>query len=448
MSDTPRAAVVLRPGDPGYDAELAGFQTGFPVRPELVVGAADAGETAAAVAHAAARGLPVAVQATGHGLAGAIEGGVLITTRRMDGVRIDPVARTARIGAGVSWARVVAAAAPYGLAPLNGSSPGVGAVSYLLGGGLGLLAREYGYAADHVRAFGLVTADGRSRRVTAADEPELFWALRGGGPGLGVVTEVETGLVPVARLYGGSLLFDCSGDGAGARADEVVAAYLEWTRGLPDTLTSGVSVLVFPDLPMVPEFLRGRYTVSVRVAYTGTAAEGERLVAPLRALGPVLADSLREMPYTDSAAIHSDPEQPHAYYGDSAMIRTPDAGTVRELLAATGPAAPVMCVVQLNHLGGALAKEPDVPGAVPHREAEFLVRLLSPLAGTDRAALRALYGPVLGALAPLTVGRSRNFSFGDGARAEGLHGAGTADRLAGLRSVYDPANLFGRGLGV
>ncbi|GGT56004.1 hypothetical protein GCM10014713_57230 [Streptomyces purpureus] len=140
MSALPLAAPhVLLPGDPGHDEELTGFQTGFSLRPHLIVAATSADDVRAAVAHAAELGLPVGVQATGHGLPGDAEGGVLISTRRMDGVRIDAERRTVRVEAGVRWGAVVAAAAPYGLAPLNGSAPGVGAVSYTLGGGLGIL---------------------------------------------------------------------------------------------------------------------------------------------------------------------------------------------------------------------------------------------------------------------------------------------------------------------
>lgn len=153
----------------------SGFQTGFAIRPDLVVEAARAEDVRAAVADAAARGLPVHVHATGHGQPGAIEGGVLISTRRMDSVEIDPVRRTARIGAGVTWGQVIEASVPYGLAPLNGSSPSVGAVSYTLGGGLPVLAREFGYAADHVQALDVVTADGVLRRVSRPHEPDLFW---------------------------------------------------------------------------------------------------------------------------------------------------------------------------------------------------------------------------------------------------------------------------------
>lgn len=440
MSDSSLTGLtyVFRPGEPGYEEEVTGFQLGFTPRPEVVVGATGTDDVRAAVAHAAASGLPVGVQATGHGVPAAAEGAVLITTKRMDGVRIDPGARTATIEAGVRWRQVVEAAAPYGLAPLNGSAPGVGAVSYLLGGGLGLLAREFGYAADHVRALDVVTADARPRHVTPEADPDLFWALLGGGHNFGVVTAVEVGLVPVARLYGGALLFD------GGLREEVVRTYLDWVETVPDTLTSSLAVMVYPDLEQVPAFLRGRYTLSIRVAFTGDEAEGERLVAPLRAIGPVITDSLREMPYTESATIHSDPEFPHAYWGDSAMLSGLDAPTLTELLELTGPGAPTMCIVQLNALGGALAKEPSVPNSVPHRGAAFLIRGLSPLAGPDLGTVRELYGRFFGRLAPMTVGRSLNFVFADGARTEGLYDGATARRLAGLKAHYDPANLFRR----
>jgi FAD/FMN-containing dehydrogenase len=427
--------LVLRPGDDGYAQELAGFQTGFAQRPDAVFAAASAADVAAAVRYAAGRGLPVRVQATGHGLPGAREGGVLVTTRRMNGVTVDPAARTARIEAGVRWGEVVAAAAPHGLAPLNGSAPSVGAVSYTLGGGLGILARQFGYAADHVRALEVVTGDGEPRRVTR--ESDLYWGLLGGGHALGVVTALETGLVPVTRLYGGSLAFD------GRRVDpaEALRAYEAWTRTVPDGLTSSFAAVPYPDVPALPERLRGRYVLSVRVAYTG--ADGERLVAPLRRTGPVLADSLREMPYADSHTIHSDPDFPHTYYGDSAVLGELDVERVAEVLRLTGPGAPLMGVVQVNHLGGALSR--PAPNAVPHRQGRFLVRLL---ATGGRAEARAVLDPAFALLAPGTLGRTVNFAFGAGDRSEGLFDARTRERLAGLKSVYDPASLFGEQLGI
>ncbi|MEU0024727.1 FAD-dependent oxidoreductase [Streptomyces sp. NPDC006335] len=413
------------------DDEVSSFQTGFALRPDLVFPVRSPDDVVAAVRHAAEANLPVSVLATGHGLPGAVEGGALISTRHMDRVTIDPEARTARLQAGVRWGQVVEAAEPYGLAPLNGSAPGVGAVSYTLGGGLGILAREFGYAADHVRSLDVVTGDGRPRHVTA--ESDLYWGLLGGGRHLGVVTELEIGLVPVRTLYGGSLAFDGREVGPAA----ALRAYGEWTRTVPSTLTSSFAAVPYPDVPALPPHLRGRYVLSVRVAYTG--ADGDRLLAPLREIGPVLADSLREMPYADSRTIHSDPDFPHSYYGDSAVLSELDVERAGELLERTGPDAGAMVVVQINHLGGALAR--PAPNSVPYREGRFLVRLLT---GGERRQARELLDPAFGLLAPVTLGRSVNFAFGAGDRTEGLYDAGTRERLAGLESRYDPASLFSR----
>ncbi|MEU5532519.1 FAD-binding oxidoreductase [Streptomyces sp. NPDC020362] len=429
--------LLLRPDDAGYEDELSGFQLGFAQRPAVVVAARSAAEVAAAVRYAAARNLPVGVQATGHGMPGSSEGGMLVTTRRMDGITVDPAARTVRVQAGVRWGQVVAAAEPYGLAPLNGSAPGVGAVSYTLGGGLGIMAREFGYTADHVHRLEVVTADGELRQVTRESDPDLYWALLGAGQNFGIVTELEIALVPVRTLYGGSLAFD----GGVVDPAAVLRAYEAWTRTVPEDLTSSFAAVSYPDLPALPPQLRGRYVVSVRVAHTG--ADGGELVAPLREIGPVLADSLREMPYAESHTIHSDPDFPHAYYGDSAVLRELDVERAGELLRLTGPEAPAMCVVQVNHLGGALGR--PAPNAVPHREGRFLVRLLTVC---EREQARAVLDPAFALLADDTLGRALNFAFGAADRSEGLYDPQTRKRLAGLKEQYDPANLFCRNYGV
>jgi hypothetical protein len=393
---------VFRPGDSEFDEETSGFQTAYKHRPAYVVAATGADDVRAALAGAG--GLPVAVQATGHGRTVPLDGGVLISTRRMTGLRVDPGTRSARIEAGVRWQQVITAAAEHGLAPLSGSSPEVGAVGYILGGGLGVLARRYGYAADHVSSIDLAAADGGLRHVTADDDPDLFRELRGAGHGLGVVTAMEIGLVPVTRLYGGGLYVD------GPHVPELLEAYRDWTADLPDELTSSIALITYPDMAGVPELLRGRYAAHVRIAFAGPTAQGEQLVAPLRAAVPLLRDTLAELPFTQSASIYNDPGWPHSYGGTNALLRELDPAALRDIVDLAGPDAPVPCIVQLNHLGGALARLPAVPNAVGHRDAAYLVRVLSVL-GDPAAASRA-HGRLLDALAPWTAGRSRNFLFG------------------------------------
>ena len=427
---------IVRPEDDGFDAERYGFQVAHPHHPTLIVGATSADDVRAAVCYAAERELPVAVQASGHGLGAPLTGGLLISTRRMTGVTIDPVARTARIEAGVRWQQVIDAAARHGLAPLAGSSPGVGAVGYTLGGGLGLLARRFGWASDHVRSIDLVTADGRLRHVTAESDPELFGVLRGAGAGLGVVTAMEIGLVPVTTVYGGRMHV------AAEHVPALLAAYWEWTADLPEALTSSVGLVPYPDLPMVPEFLRGRYAAHVAVAYAGPAAEGERLVAPLRSAVPLLHDTLRELPFTESASIHNDPTQPHPYAGTNALLRELDPTVPATVLDLVGPEAPVPCVVGLRHLGGALARPPEAPDAVGHRDAAYLLGVLSLVDGTDSGP-RA-YRRLMDAVAPWTVGRSPNFLYGAPflAEREAAYPPDVRRRRAALVAELDPKALF------
>jgi hypothetical protein len=434
---------VLLPGDDGFAAGCAGFQRAYRHRPGVLVRPAGPEDVTAAVAHAAAHDLPVAVQATGHGLAAATDGGMLINTASLSAVTVDAAARTARIGAGTRFTDVIEAAARYGLAPLNGSSPDVGAVGYVLGGGLGILAREFGYAADRVTSVDVVTADARLRVVTADSDPELFWALRGAGANFGVVTGMEIGLVPVTRLYGGELVFDL------ARTPDVLAAYLRWTETLPENLTSSVSLLDYPELPVFPAVLRGRYAAHVRIAYTGDCRTGEELVAPLRALGPRLSDTVAEMPYTECGAIYNDPAVPHAYQGDNVLLRAFGPQQAAEVTELVGPGSPVPCVVDVRHLGGALGRPPEVANAVGHRSARYLLRVLMPLMGAAPDEVLATRDKVLGTLAADSVkGRFQSLVYGGmaggapAAPAEDFWEPSDHCRLAELKAVLDPANMF------
>ncbi|GAA2064357.1 hypothetical protein GCM10009801_08910 [Streptomyces albiaxialis] len=442
----PARGPVLTPDDEGYDEERTGFQAGDAHRPDRLVVAETAQDVQEAVTYARERGLPVAVQATGHGLSQASREGVLISTRRMTGIRVDPQARTAWVEAGVLAGDLVAETARHGLAPVNGSFPGVGVVSYTLGGGVGILGRRFGYTTDHVRRVDVVTADGRLRRVTAESDPELFRGLRGGAAHLGVVTGLELALVPVERIYGGMLIFDGAGVGGVGTAEDVVNAWRAWTETVPEEMASAVSLLPMPDVPGVPEPLRGRYLAQLHFAFTGSPEEGERLIAPLREVGPVLVDRVREMPYTECASVFSEPEAPHAYRSVNSLVDGRGLGPaeVRSLVKRTGPETPAMCVVGIRHMGGALARDPEVPDTVGHRGAAYLVGVLSPLGGTGEATVRELHAQALDAVGPHTVGRRMNFLYGP-QEPETVRAAYEPEDLARLRALkeaLDPADMF------
>jgi FAD/FMN-containing dehydrogenase len=433
---------VLLPGSREYDEERAGFQAGFRHRPALVVGATRPEDVRAAVRFAAERRLPVAVQSTGHGIVTALSGeGMLITTRRMKAVTVDADAATVTAQAGVLWGEVVDQAAPYGLAPANGSALHIGVVGYLLGGGTGLLGRCTGYASDHVRALDIVTADGEPRHVTAGSEPDLFWALRGGGGNFGAVTAVETALMPVTRLYGGALHF------AADRPLDLLHAYRVWTSTLPEELTSSICLMTCPPWADVPEPLHGRYAAHIRIAFTGPADEGERLVAPLRALGPRLVDTVREMPYTQVGTIYQDPHTPHVYFGGNVLLRELDPTALRTVMDVAGPDAAVPCSVEIRHLGGAFTRRPPSRGAVGARQAAYMLRVTTGGTAAPSTAARPVHQQVYDALKPWTVGRSLNSVYNDGApvpeeQVRELFAAEDFERLRRVKTLYDPHNLF------
>ncbi|GAB3451694.1 FAD-binding oxidoreductase [Actinophytocola sediminis] len=431
---------VLVPGDERYDAERAGYQTARSHRPDVIVGATGAADVRTAVTFAREHGLPVAVQGTGHALFGiAGEGGVLINTSRLTGVRLNAEARTVWVAAGTRWDQVIHETVPAGLAPLSGSYPGLGVVAYTLAGGLSLLARRYGYAADHVRAIDVVTADGQLRQVSATAEPDLFWALRGSRDNFGVVTGIELDLVPVSELYGGRLQFP------GERAEEIFTAYLRWTATVPDEVSSSITQVSFPDVPALPESMRGRQIVQIRVAYTvATLEAGDALVGPLRALGPE-DDTLGVLPYTESGTIYSDPPVGGTIEAGTALLGELDETAVRALLDLAPPRTSLPHIVELRHLGGKLAEPPAVPNAVGNRDARYLFNAVSRLERADIADIRPAHRRVFEALAPWsTGGRLLNFMNGENAGNEvrSAYDAKDYQRLTELKATYDPANLF------
>ncbi len=369
----------------GYNSERSGFNLALDHRPRLVLAAETAADVVAGVRFAADCAMPVDIQATGHGAHHAMNGGLLITTRRLTGVAVDPVRRTARVSAGATAGDVINATAPYGLAAAVGSAPGVGFVAYCLGGGIGMLGRAHGWGADQIRSLNVVTADGRELVVTRDNEPELFWGLRGGGGNLAAVTEIEVDLLP-AQLYGGCLYF------GGEQAGEILTHLNECMATAPNELSLSVAFVTLPDLPFLPTPIRGRYCGAVRVAHlSGAGADvgaAERLIAPLRGL-PTLLDTIRSLPLTEIGTVHADPPGPMPVHTDSVALRTGDG--LGQLAGLLEPGAPFM--VEVRQLGGALADAPEVANAVGHRTAQFNL-FTSAYPGSDPVAAAAAQRPI------------------------------------------------------
>lgn len=431
---------VFEPGQPGYDTEVTPFRADIVPSPALIVRATCAEDVQEAVRYAAARNLPIGVQATGHGIVTPYDGAVLISTRHMKGVLVNPNTKRARIQPGVIWQEVIEKTVPFGLIPLSGSTPLVGAVGYMLGGGLPVLGRKFGFAADYIKAIEIVTPDGELRNVTPAENADLFWALRGGKGNFGVVTSVEFELLEVEQVYGGAILF------AGERLSEILPAWAEWSRTVPEEMCTSIGIFRFPPIPDVPEDFRGKFLVAIRVGYVGDIAEGERLLEPIRALGPVM-DMVRPMPWTESASIHMDPDKPVPFNERSMTIKSVDPEVVQSLLDGAGPETDcTLLLIEIRLMGGAFARQPEVPSAVSHREAPynfFAVTVAVPeLAEKNAADFDRLFT----AMAPhATGGAFVNFLNTDDAVGNTVKRAYDAERYARLQELkrkYDPQTLF------
>lgn len=429
----------LPDGGPTAAEAVAAHSTLVAHDPDVAVLAETEADVVEAVRFAAHHGLPVRSHATGHGESSPITDGLVLGTSDLAGVEVDPATRIARIGAGTRWSAVVDAAAEHGLAPVTGSSTSVGVVGYTLGGGYGPLTRSHGLTSDRVRGFRVVLADGSVVEAGPDTEPDLFWALRGGKGGLGVVTRLDLELVPLRTLHAGSLTFDAP------HVEEVLRGWAAWTATAPDDVTTSVALLALPDLPFVPEHLRGRTVLALRFAYPGDAAEGERLAAPLRALAPALADTVGELPVTAVATIHADPEDAGPSWVYGAGLREVDGELLDRFLAELGPGSGSPFVAaELRHVGGAGARDVDGGSAAGGRTAGFLLSLVgvNPPRLPDMAAAAASFAQ----WSQPWAATETNINFLPGpwtdetlARAWSPE---TAGRLASVRSAYDPTSLF------
>ena len=429
-------------GSPGYEDEVAVFNQSVVHRPAVVVGAESAGDVCAAVEFASHHRMDVAVLNTGHGPSlPAGPNTLMITTRRMAKVEIDAHNKKARVEAGVRFGQLVEAAAAHGLAPLPGSSPGVGVVGYTLGGGASsTMGRKYGWASDHVSALDVVTADGQLHRVSAQSEAELFGALLGGKSNFGVVTAMEFALFPVTRLYAGSVFY------SGQRARDVLEAYRRFTTTAPEEMSSGVALLNFPPLPHFPPFMRGKLAVAVRLSYVGDAETGQRLTEPLRKAAPVLLDTLAEIPYTEFASITNDPTEPAPAVEHFGLLRelTPEA--VQAIADVVGPNSRLN-IVDIRHLEGAFSRPPDFPHAVGARDAAFAFFALAVVPPGHEVGEYLDDGRELRkALSPWLCDNAHPSFLGPADATESgtrlAYDPDTYNSLQAVKGKYDPNNVF------
>ncbi len=434
------ATPVALPGEAGYE-RCRPWNVAAPVAPAAVVLATVPEDVAGTVRFAAAHDFTVTVQATGHGAVGVGSETILVVTSAMTQCTVDAVSGTAWVGAGARWQDVIDATAPHGLAPLCGSAPNVGVVGFLTGGGIGPLVRTFGLSSDHVRAFDVVTGEGKLLRATPDENADLFWGLRGGKATLGIVTAVQIELPPVAQFYGGAIYFD------GSDAAQVLHAWRDWSAGLPETANTSIVIQQLPPLPGVPEQLAGRMTVAVRYTAVGDFAEAERLFAPMRATATPLIDAVAVMPYAAIGAVHADPIDPMPINENQALLRELPAEAIDAVLTAAGPhSESPQIIVELRLLGGAMAREPRHRSAFCHRDAAYALTVIG-VPQPDAAAVVQHAEAVTRAVDPwATGGQMPNFapSF-DPARPSRVYNQDTLHLLAALADRYDPAGVLATG---
>jgi FAD/FMN-containing dehydrogenase len=430
---------VYAPGDAGYAPEIAAWNTAIQHSPELVIAAESAADVAEAVRLAGEHGVPVSVQATGH-TESPITSGLLISTRALDGLSVDVEARTATVGAGVRWGAVIAAAAEAGLAPVSGSSPIVGVVGYLLGGGLGPLARSHGFSSDYLVALTVVTGEADLVEVSAEQNVELFWALRGGKVGLGVVAGVRLRLVELSRLYAGSLFFE-EGD-----IEAALRAWVDWTADADPLVTTSIAIIRFPPFDAVPQPLRGRRLLSLRFAYPGALEDGARLAEPLRSAAPVYLDDLGDLPAADVARIHNDPTEPAAGWVTGMGLSHVDQDLASIVLGHVGAGTDAPFVsAEIRHLGAATRRDVAGGSAVGGRASAFTLALIGVDPGLFETALPAAADRLADDLRPWASAETnvnfRGRTLAAGARASAWPPE-IAARLEGVRRRYDPDGVI------
>ncbi|HEU4673938.1 MAG TPA: FAD-binding oxidoreductase [Candidatus Limnocylindrales bacterium] len=434
-----RGEIVL-PGDPTYDTARRPWGDLHDGRPALVARPVDGHDVAAAVRLAADRGLELAVRSGGHSLAGhsTTEGGLLLDLRGLRGLHVDPVARSAWVGAGLTAGEVTRALHEHGLVVPFGDSPSVGVGGITLGGGIGWLSRKHGMTIDNLIAAELVTADGEVVTVSADRHPDLFWAIRGGGGNFGVVTRFQFRLQPVNLVLGGALALPLTAD--------VLTGLAEAASEAPDELTTITMVMPIPPIPVVPPEAHGRLAVIVLPVYAGDLEAGQRAMAPLRSLAEPIADLVGPMPYPAMYELTGPEAGPHREIGWSALADDLPTGLAGEIVDRLSDPAAGGAMFQLRVFGGAMGRVPNEATAFGHRDRRLLLMPMRTVE-TDAAlpAAAEWIGEMAALIRPVARGVYANFLGDEGeARVHEAYPEPTYRRLAALKRRYDPTNLFRR----
>jgi hypothetical protein len=429
---------VVLPGDASWDVDRLGWLLSVDQQPSAVVLCTDPDDVVTAVRFAATHGCAVAAQPIGHGATVAVNGTILLRTRGLREISVDAPARVARVGAGVKWGELLAVAGEYGLTGLAGSSPDPSVVGFSVSGGLSWFGRAYGLAAHSVLAVELVDAAGQLRRVTAESDPDLFWAIRGGGGDFGIVTAMEFRLHPAGHVYGGRMLWPIQ------MARPVLTAFRDIAQTAPDELTMWAHLLQFPPIPEVPEPLRGGSFVSVDLAFLGSAEDGEALIRPLRTIPAQWMDTVDTVPLAELGGICAEPIDPMPAIETSGLLRDLDDAAIDALIATAGAdSGSPLVIVQVRHLGGALARgtaEQGPSGAIEEPFQLFCLGL--PMSPEMAAGIEITMARIRAALDDQLTGRTFFTFLGSDDDPTRAFSATALQRLQQVKRTVDPHGVI------
>jgi hypothetical protein len=442
--------VYLR-GEEGYAAEIGGFNLLSPNNPDLVVTPADEAEVQAVVRWARAQGVTVHPQATGHGAYRQLDSGLLLKTSRLDSLVIDAENARFTLGAGLTWQDIVPGLHAAGLGAVTGSAKTVGAVGLVMGGGIGPVGRTLGMAGDWVRGFRVVDGNGDVLVATPTENDDLFWALRGGKVGLGVVTEMTVEAPRMPFVYGGGVFY------AEEDIDRLAHAWLDWVPNLPESANTSFAILRLP--PTLPAPLGGATVFHVRFAYVEIGASndelaerGEEIFATWRAIaGNGILDTVGILPSDRIAEIHSEPTDPLPLWEWGDFLGKVDHELIDVLVENVGGGvSSPLATVEVRYHGGALARDPEYPSAIGGRKEPFTLLVLGvPIDGIAPWDVVEAAGYAIRDRLTTYCGAEVNYNWAGHPTAEifqnRLWSKENALRLREIRSAHDPAGIFEHG---
>jgi FAD/FMN-containing dehydrogenase len=436
------AGDVVLPGHVEYEVQRRSWNKAFDCRPAAIVRCRTTDDVVRAVRFAVESGLPVGVRSGGHSASGlcVVEGGLVIDLSLLNGMTIDPERRVATVGPGLTWGAYTKQANEYGLATPGGDSGSVGVGGLTLGGGVGWLVRKHGLTIDHLLSAEVVTADGRVLTASETEHPELFWAIRGGGGNFGIATSFEFRLVPVGLVFAGLVMFQAHPD--------LLTSYLRVAAEAPEELSTIAMLTLGPPMPMLPPQYHGKPVFLVSFCYAGNPQEGERAVAPLRALGSPVMQMVQPMPYPVLYEFSAEGTVSRPASIRSLFLDGLDAATATALVEHLDHATSHECMVQLRVLGGAMSRVPTGSTAFGHRDKPYMATIINswreaPGEAGEVEKHRAWTEAAWHMLKPHATGAYVNFLGDEGEEAvREAYPPGTYARLAAVKQRYDPTNLF------